>query len=123
MSSFELLELFGVRIIDDADEKVRNIHVDFPPEDGAVALAIRDGEGPEWQQAVRQTASDLTVMRATYAPGAAADEYGARLFFPIDRLREFEAEQKRIRAEVNKIRDEGPDESMSAMWQLKEEVN
>lgn len=120
MSSYELLELFGVTIDDSvwvkgdqfdadtpivtnvgwltveivADEKARTIRVDFPPEDGAVATAMRGGERPEWKQMLAQTANELAVLRATYAPGAAADQYDARLFFTQQRQRQHEAESQ-----------------------------
>ncbi len=121
MSSYELLELFGVSIIDDPEAKVRTIRVDFAPEDGALAAALRGGELPEWQQMVRQAANTLAVLRAAQVPGAAADEYGERLFFPLAKLAEIDAEEERRRAEEQRMRESGADDSMSAMWTLTED--
>jgi hypothetical protein len=103
LSSFELLELF---------------RVDFAPEDGALAKELRGGELPEWQQMVRQSANTLAVLRAAQVPNAQADEYGERLFFPLAKLAEIDAEEDRRRAEETRMRESGVDDSMSAMWTL-----
>lgn len=116
MSSYELLELFGVSIVDDPVAKVRTIRVDFAPDDGALAAALRGGELPEWQQMVRQSANTLAVLRAAQVPDAQADEYGERLFFPLDKIAEIDAEEQRRQAEEKRMRESGADDSMSAMW-------
>jgi hypothetical protein len=118
LSSFELLELFGISIVSDPKAKVRTIRVDFAPEDGALAKELRGGELPEWQQMVRQSANTLAVLRAAQVPNAQADEYGERLFFPLDKLAEIDAEEDRRRAEETRMRESGVDDSMSAMWTL-----
>lgn len=124
MSSYELLELFGVSIIDDPKRKTRTIRVDFAPEDGALAGALRDGEIPEWQQMVRQAANTLAVLRAAQVPDAQSDEYGERLFFPLSRLVEIDAEEQRRKAEEDRLRELGVDDGMAQMWtQPDEEVN
>jgi len=43
LSSFELIELFGVRIIDDHETQTRTITAEYAPEDGAVDRVIREG--------------------------------------------------------------------------------
>ena len=116
MSSYELLELFGVSVIDDPATETRTIRVDFAPDNGALAAALRGGELPEWQQMVRQSANTLAVLRAAQVPGAAADEYGERLFFPLSKLLEIEDEEQRRRDEEQRMRETGADASMSAMW-------
>lgn len=112
MSSYELLELFGVEVIDDPQEKVRTIRVDFPPEDGAVALGIRDGERPEWQEMMAQTANEAAVLRATFAPGAQSDAYDARLFFSQARQRQHAAEAE---ADAQTVTDEPG--GLYSLWQ------
>ena len=116
MSSYELLELFGISIEEDAEEMVRTIRVDFAPEDGALAAALRGGELPEWQQMVRQSANTLAVLRAAQVPGAHADEYGERLFFPLAKLVEIDEEEQRRQAEERRMRESGADDSMASMW-------
>ena len=127
MSSYELLELFGISIVDDPAEKVRTIRVDFAPEHGALASALRGGEIPEWQQMVRQSTNTLAVLRAAQVPGAQADEYGERLFFPPSKIAEIDAEEQRRQDEERRMRESGADDSMSAMWTIHtddaEEVN
>ena len=125
MSSHELLELFGVSVIDDPDTKIRTIRVDFAPDDGALAAELRGGELPEWQQMVRQSANTLAVLRAAQVPCAAADEYGERLFFPLSKLLEIDDEERFRKAEEQRMRETGADASMSAMWTqpTDEEVN
>lgn len=116
MSSYELLELFGVTVAEDPDTKTRTIRVDFAPDDGALATELRGGELPEWQQMVRQSANTLAVLRAAQVPGAAADEYGERLFFPLSKLLEIEDEEQRRAAEEKRLREAGVDDEMAAMW-------
>lgn len=118
MSSYELLELFGVSVIDDPDTKTRTIRVDFAPDDGALATALRGGELPEWQQMMRQSANTLAVLRAAQVPGAAADEYGERLFFPLAKLLEIDDEEQRRQAEEQRMRETGADASMAGMWTI-----
>lgn len=120
MSSFELLELFGVDILDDPDTKTRTIRVDFPPEDGALAEALRGGERPEWKQAIAQAANELAVIRVVQAPDAQADEYGSRLFLPPHRQRELMEEDERLRAEQIRLTAGGFDDGMASMWTQKE---
>lgn len=143
MSSFELLELFGVTIIEPEgqlrsvrihgdipgrlrtiriypDDAATFVRVEFAPEDGALAEALRGGGRPEWKDAVCQSANELSVLRVIQAPEAKADEYGARLFLPVDRQRELAAEDEHLRAEQLRLRREGSDDGMAAMWTQKE---
>lgn len=121
MSSRELLELFGVTVDDDPKAKVRTITIDWPPEDGAVALAMRGGERPEWQQMTAQIANESSVLRATYAQGATAEDYAARLWLSRAMERAHADELDRIRAEVEQMHDDdGGNDSMSSMWHQKE---
>lgn len=121
MSSYEMLELFGARVVDDAATMVRTVHVDFAPEDGAVAKAMRGGEATELVQVSRQTANEMAVLRAAYVPNADASEYGSHFFLPLAKRQEFEAEHEQKRAERERIRDEGTEDgSMAAMWHQKE---
>ena len=118
MSSFELLELFGVTVTENAADKTVTMRVDFAPDEGALAMALRHGERPEWQQMAAQSANELAVLRAAYVPDAQADEYSSRLFFPASKLREFAAqdeELQRIRRQI----DAG-DDGMAAMWTQQE---
>ncbi|TDK85487.1 hypothetical protein EUA02_29975 [Mycobacterium paragordonae] len=122
MSSYKLLELFGARIVDNPAKKVRTIHMDFAPEDGAVAKAMRDGEGSEMEQAVRQIANEAAVIRAAYVPNADASQYGSGFFLPPAIARRNRAEHERVQAEREAIQDDEPG-GMSAMWTQREEVN
>lgn len=94
MSSHELLELFGARIVDDPEARTRNVYIDFPPEGGAVAKAMRGGERPELEQMVAQIANESGVLRAAFVPNAETDRYESRLFLSAARQREFEQEQR-----------------------------
>jgi integrase len=116
MSSYELLELFGISLEDDPDTKTRTIRVDFAPDDGALATALRGGEIPEWQQMIRQSANTLAVLRAAQVPGAQSEEYGERLFFPLSKIIEIDDEERRRHAEEKRLRDLGIDDEMAAMW-------
>lgn len=122
MSSYELLELFGVSFHDDPVAKVRTIRVDFAPENGELAKAMRDGERPEWQQMLAQSANETAVLRAAYVPDAQSDEYGSRLFFPVPKLREFAADYEQTMAEQQRLAAEGLDDTagMASMWTVKE---
>ena len=121
LSSFELLELFGVDVTEDYDAKVVTVRVDFTPDDGALAAALRNGDRPEWQQMAVQSANELAVLRAAWVPGAQADEYGSRLFFPVDRLREFAAEQQRAQADRQALNSgQIDDDSMYWLWNQRE---
>lgn len=122
MSSYKLLELFGARVVDNPAKKVRTIHMDFAPDNGAVAKAMRDGEGSELEQAVRQIANETAVLRAAYVPNADASQYGSGFFLPPAIARQNKVEQERIRAERERIQSE-PGSGMSAMWTQREEVN
>src|SRR5262245_35368973 len=64
MSSFELLELFGASVVDDLKAKTRTIRIEFAPEDGEIANALRGGDRPEWQQMLAQAANEIQVLRA-----------------------------------------------------------
>lgn len=119
MSSFELMELFGVSIDDDPETETRTISVDFAPEDGAVASAMRNGERPESKQMIAQCANTLAVLRVAQAPGADGDEYGERLFLPVWRQRELDAEHaERERMRRNQSDDDG---GLYSLWQVREE--
>lgn len=122
MSSYKLLEMFGARIVDDPSAKVRTIHMDFAPEDGAVAKAMRDGESTEMTQAVRQIANEAAVLRAAYVPNADGSQYGSGFFLPPAIARQNQAERERMRAERERMQDDEPG-GMSAMWTQREEVN
>ena len=88
MSSFELLELFGVDIDDDEATKTRTISIEFAPDQGMLAKAMRRGGWSEQQQAVFQIANELAVLRASQVQGVDADVYGSRLFIPPQKVRE-----------------------------------
>lgn len=96
MSSFKLLELFGVTIVDDPEAEIRTIEVDFAPEDGAVAALLRDGERPEWKQALAQVANISAMFRSAKMPNADTDVYGERMFFPASKIRQFTEDQQAI---------------------------
>lgn len=114
LSSFELLELLGASVEDDEENKIRTIRADFAPEDGALAAVMRGGDRPEWKQMLAQSANELSVLRVAQVPGADGDEYGARLFMPIEREPEPEPELRR---------DESDNTSsgLYALWQVREE--
>lgn len=142
MSSFELLELFGVSIDDsvtldgktfDADtpivtsagwstaavleaaDKTRTIRVDFAPEDGALADALRDGERPEWKRMLAQTANETAVLRAGQVKGA--DDYGSQIF-PMWREPGVDGDQASDYDRAGY--DDDTTGGLSALWQEKE---
>ncbi|AXN50934.1 hypothetical protein DSM43518_02021 [Mycobacterium marinum] len=101
MSSYELLELFGADVIEDPDDETKLvIRVDWPPEDGALATALRCGERSELRQMVAQCANELAVLRAAKVPEAQADEYESRLFLSTAKYRE-QADDHRRRSVPN----------------------
>lgn len=119
MSSYKLLEMFGARIVENPETRVRTIHMDFAPEDGAVAKAMRDGESTELVQATRQIANEAAVIRAAYVPNADASQYGSGFFLPPAIARQNRAERERMQAERQRIQDDEPG-GMSAMWTQRE---
>jgi hypothetical protein len=108
MSSFKLLELFGVTITDDPEAEIRTIVVDFAPEDGAVSAALRDGERPEWKQALAQVANISALFRSYKFPKADTEQYGERLFIPV-------AEQRRA-IEDQRVVADGDTLSEFSFW-------
>jgi hypothetical protein len=96
LSSFDLLELFGVVIEDDHEAQERTITIEWPPDDGAVAQAMRDGERPEWKQMLAQIANVSAMFRSAKFPKADTDAYGERMFFPVSKIREFIDVQRAI---------------------------
>lgn len=71
MSSYELLEL-----------------LEFMPEEGALAKAIRGGERPDWQQMLAQIANETAVLRASQVQGVDSSDYGSRLWLSLAKIRE-----------------------------------
>lgn len=66
MSSYELLELFGVSFVDDEESRTRSIKVDFAPEDGAVAKALRGGAWSEAELIRAETFNEIARLRASF---------------------------------------------------------
>lgn len=66
MSSFELLELFGVRFEDDLETRTRSIFVEFAPDEGALAKALRNGGWSEDQQIRAETFNEIARLRASF---------------------------------------------------------
>lgn len=121
MSSHELLELFGARIVDDPEARTRTVCIDFAPENGAVAKAMRGGERPELEQMVAQAANEMAVIRTAFVPNADTDQYDSRIFLSASRQRKYEDEQRRMREEQQRLRNQGPDaDGMAAMWHQRE---
>lgn len=120
MSSYELMELFGISIDDDAATRTRTIRVDFAPERGALAAAMRGGERCERDQMLAQAANGIAVLRVAMAPDADASEYGERLFLPISRQREFEAEQQELEDERRKQSDNPEPGGLYSLWHQRE---
>lgn len=95
----------------------RTIRLDFAPEDGVLARALRGGERPEWQQMAAQAANTLALLRVAYVPDADASEYGERLFLPVERQRELADDDMALQAEQQLIRDEGPESGgLGSLW-------
>jgi hypothetical protein len=118
MSSYELLELFGASVEDDPVNKVRTIRIDFAPEDGVLAEALRGGERPEWKQMLAQSANELAVLRVAQAPDANADEYGEQLFLPVARQREYVEEQRLLEEQAHRIQAEGANDGGGSLFSL-----
>jgi hypothetical protein len=98
MSSYELLELFGVTVTDDPEAETRTLTIDFAPEDGAVSGVMRDGERPEWKQAINQIANISALFRSAKFPNAEHEQYGERMFLPAAKIRQFIEDQELIAA-------------------------
>ncbi|GJJ22280.1 hypothetical protein MTY414_59530 [Mycolicibacterium mageritense] len=66
LSSYELLELFGVAYVDVVEdgETRKLIELEHAPEDGAVAKAIRGGDWPEWVQILAELHKEESVYHA-----------------------------------------------------------
>lgn len=97
MPSHELLELFGVRVVEDVETMTRTLYVDLAPDGGGVAKAMRGGERGETEQMMAQCANELSVLRAGLVPNAQADQYGSRLFLTMARMREYAEERREER--------------------------
>lgn len=117
LSSFEFLEMLGASIRDDPKTETRLIRVDFAPEDGAIADAMRGGERPEWKRMLAQVANETAVLRASQVEGIDSDEYGSHLFLPMATLRDFEAEEQQrdeIEREISEPAEPG---GLRALWE------
>lgn len=66
MSSYKLLELFGASVTEDEQTRTRTIDVEFPPEQGALARALRGGCWPIWQQMMAETVNEAYRFRSSY---------------------------------------------------------
>ena len=63
LSSYELLELFGVTVVDDPEQMVRTLRIDFPPKDGAVDTALREGGFNRQESIAAATFNELALNR------------------------------------------------------------
>lgn len=80
MSSFELMELFGVVIEDDPEREERTIRVEYAPENGAVDKALRDNGYSLLEQMVAQTHNELVRFRRDWRMRYGAKDYEPFLF-------------------------------------------
>lgn len=102
MSSFELLELFGVTIEED-DDGERTIKVDWAPENGAVDKAVREGGYTLLEQMAAETHNEVARLRLWYHVGHGGDKYEPFEFVDprIERARaEHEAELAELQSAV-----------------------
>ena|SRR5271157_4593710 len=81
MDSYELLEL-----------------CEYMPDEGALKTAMR-GDLCERDEAIRQIANEIAVLRAGMVPDADSSDYGSHLFIPPPVLRAM-AEQAETNAEA-----------------------
>ena len=98
MSSFELLELFGVSFEDDPKARTRSFRVDFAPEDGALAKAMRGGRRSRAEIVRDETFNEVARLRASYhaVNGGSGHSYEPFAFEdPVD------VTAKAVEAEVN----------------------
>lgn len=135
LSSYELLELFGARIETEPEtgdvhpdsivvvqdganvytrrygdlalKGARSIVVDFPPQDGAVDRAMRDGGFSRMEKIAADTHNELAFFRATYYAkiGGKKAQYEPDLILDprIERAREEKSrEARRLQLEVEK---------------------
>jgi hypothetical protein len=89
MKSQELLELLE--------------HMD---DDGVFKKAIRRNEPSDKTKAIFQIANEVAVLRAVQAEGVDGDQWGSRLFFTPDKIRELgqkEASRSRASASIDQI--------------------
>lgn len=66
MSSYELLELFGVSFVDDEETRIRSIRVDFAPDDSALARSMRGGAWSEAELIRAETFNEIARLRASF---------------------------------------------------------
>lgn len=96
LSSFELLELFGVTVIDDPEQRVRTLRVDFPPKDGAVDCALREGGFNRDQTIAAAIHNELALNRLWIHVGNGGKHYDPpRIDDPREDKARREEEQKR----------------------------
>lgn len=68
MSSFTLLELFGIDYVDVVEDGQTRKLVDpkFAPEQGAVAKTVRDGDWPEWVAILAEIHKEQAIFHASH---------------------------------------------------------
>lgn len=104
LSSYELLELFGVVIEEDRDARTRTIRVEFAPADGALDRALREGGFTRTEQLIAANYNALEHIRLWIHVGNGGKPFEPQLIRdPRDereRLREQERQQAH-RREIN----------------------
>lgn len=103
MSSFELLELFGASVVEDPEEKVRTIVVEFAPEDGALARSLRENGYTRLENMVAEGHNEIARLRASYHAMQGGKKAAYEPFLFIDpRIAKVRDEKKRENAEFQK---------------------
>ncbi|AKY02823.1 tail assembly chaperone [Mycobacterium phage Phatniss] len=103
LSSLELLDLFGVRFVDNAEERVRELYVDFAPVNGAVARAVRGGRWSESELIAAETYNEIARFRASFHASRSRKAAYEPFAFedPVDRL-----EKARASVEAHELQRE-----------------
>ena len=113
MSSFELLELFGVSVEDDPKTRTRTFRVDFAPEDGALAKAMRGGQWSQAELVRAETFNEIARLRASFhaVNGGSKHSYEPFAFEDPTVLK-----AKAIAAEVNAKLQSDVEDEMFGSW-------
>lgn len=105
LSSYKLLEWFGATITDDEDNKVRTIVVEFAPENGALAKALRDGGFSRFEEMVAETHNEIARLRTSFHVVNGGESYEPPEF--VDpRVEKLRAEAKQQREQFHQEAEE-----------------
>ena len=109
LSSFKLLEWFGATINDDPDKHVRTIVVEFAPENGALAKAMRDGGFTRIEEMLSETHNEIARLRTSFHVVNGGDKYEPPEFV--------DPRVEKLRAQAKQELDEFHQEAEEALFE------